>query len=125
MNNYFEEFTFLLIFFFSSFFFSIILLIISLILVYQKPDKEKLSSYECGFFPFDDARMKYEARFYIIGILYIIFDVELMFLIPWVVAYSSLNFFSIFIGLFFILILLFGFFFELFLKVFDWRKWAN
>lgn len=61
---------------------SVLLFALSLFLVYQKPDVEKLSSYECGFNPFGDARNKFEVRFYLVGILFIIFDLEITFLFP-------------------------------------------
>lgn len=71
--------------------YSIVFLIIGLILffisfffVYQKPTIEKISAYECGFNPFGDARSKFEIRYYLVAILFIIFDLELLFLFPWV-----------------------------------------
>jgi len=61
---------------------SLILFLLSVILVYQKPELEKLSAYECGFNPFSDARSKFEVKFYLVGILFIIFDLELIYLYP-------------------------------------------
>jgi len=69
---------FLLIFLLIGF----ILFFLSFLLVYQKPNNEKVSSYECGFNPFGDARNKFEVRYYLISILFIIFDLELLFLFP-------------------------------------------
>jgi len=63
-----------------AFLISFLLLNISLLFVYQKPDKEKMSVYECGFYPFGDARNKFEVKFYIVGILFIIFDLEIMYI---------------------------------------------
>jgi len=60
-------------------------------LVYQKPNNEKLSAYECGFNPFGDARAKFEVRYYLVAILFIIFDLELLFLFPWVISFNYLN----------------------------------
>ena len=65
------------------------LLIAPFIVAYKQPDPEKLSAYECGFNAFDDARMKFDVRFYLVAILFIIFDLEVSFLFPWAV---SLNF---------------------------------
>lgn len=62
----------------------LILFFISFLLVYQKPTMEKISAYECGFNPFGDARNKFEIRYYLVAILFIIFDLELLFLFPWV-----------------------------------------
>ena len=64
----------------------LVLLIAPFIVAYQQPDPEKLSSYECGFNAFDDARMKFDVRFYLVAILFIIFDLEVAFLFPWAVA---------------------------------------
>ena len=69
-------------FFLLSLFISIILFLVSFLLVYQKPYMEKLFTYECGFNPFGDARYKFEIKFYLIGILFIIFDLEITFLFP-------------------------------------------
>ena len=55
----------------------------------KKPDKEKVSAYECGFNAFDDARMKFDVRFYLVSILFIIFDLEVAFLFPWAVALAK------------------------------------
>lgn len=64
----------------------LILFFISFFFVYQKPTIEKISAYECGFNPFGDARSKFEIRYYLVAILFIIFDLELLFLFPWVYA---------------------------------------
>jgi NADH-quinone oxidoreductase subunit A len=58
------------------------------LIAYKQPDPEKLSAYECGFNPFDDARMKFDVRFYLVAILFIIFDLEVSFLFPWAVAFG-------------------------------------
>lgn len=59
------------------------------LLAYQNPDPEKVSAYECGFNAFDDARMKFDIRFYLTAILFIIFDIEAAFMFPWAVAFKS------------------------------------
>jgi len=69
-----------------------ILLLISFFLVYQAPDPEKVSLYECGFNPWGDARSKFEIRFYLVAILFIIFDLEIIFLFPWIVCVAKLSF---------------------------------
>ena len=63
---------------------SIAFLLVSTVVAPKKPDPEKLSAYECGFNAFDDARMKFDVRFYLVSILFIIFDLEVAFLFPWV-----------------------------------------
>src|SRR5881394_4523430 len=67
------------------------LLIAPFIVAYQNPDPEKLSAYECGFNAFDDARMKFDVRFYLVAILFIIFDLEVSFLFPWAVALKEVG----------------------------------
>ncbi|HRO00154.1 MAG TPA: NADH-quinone oxidoreductase subunit A, partial [Nitrobacter sp.] len=62
------------------------LLVAPFIVAYKQPDPEKLSAYECGFNAFDDARMKFDVRFYLVAILFIIFDLEVAFLFPWAVT---------------------------------------
>ena len=66
------------------------LLLSAFLLAYKQPDPEKLSAYECGFNAFDDARMKFDVRFYLVSILFIIFDLEVAFLFPWAVALMKL-----------------------------------
>ena len=67
------------------------LLIAPFAIAYSKPDAEKLSAYECGFNAFDDARMKFDVRFYLVSILFIIFDLEIAFLFPWAVSMFDLS----------------------------------
>jgi NADH-quinone oxidoreductase subunit A len=69
---------------------SLVLLVVPFIVAYQRPDSEKLSAYECGFNAFDDARMKFDVRFYLVSILFIIFDLEVAFLFPWAVSLMKL-----------------------------------
>ena len=66
------------------------LLVAPFLVAYRQPDPEKLSAYECGFNAFDDARMKFDVRFYLVSILFIIFDLEVAFLFPWAVALMKL-----------------------------------
>ena len=83
----------------------------------RNPDAEKLSPYECGFEPFDDARRKFDVRFYLVAILFIIFDLEVAFLFPWAVAYGKLGatgFWSMFV---FLAVLTVGF-------AYEWKKGA-
>ena len=76
------EYIFILKYFFVFILLGFILFFISFLLVYQKPNNEKQSAYECGFNPFGDARAKFEVRYYLVAILFIIFDLELLFLFP-------------------------------------------
>ena len=83
----------------------------------KSPDPEKLSSYECGFNAFDDARMKFDVRFYLVSILFIIFDLEVAFLFPWAVAFKDVGAFGFWSMMVFLGVLTIGF-------VYEWRKGA-
>ena len=89
----------------------------SLLAAKQKPYAEKLSSYECGFEPFDDARRKFDVRFYLVAILFIIFDLEVAFLFPWAVAFKEAGLYGFWAMMIFLAVLTIGF-------VYEWRKGA-
>lgn len=72
-------------------FLSLLIVMLSYFLVTQRPETEKLSTYECGFEPYGDTRNQFNIRFYIIAILFILFDIEIIFLLPWCVSISQLN----------------------------------
>jgi NADH-quinone oxidoreductase subunit A len=93
------------------------LLIAPFIVAYRQPDPEKLSAYECGFNAFDDARMKFDVRFYLVAILFIIFDLEVSFLFPWAVAFKQLGVFGFWSMMVFLAVLTVGF-------IYEWRKGA-
>lgn len=86
-----EEYLTIFIFVCFGIFLSILLIMLSYFLVSQSPETEKLSTYECGFEPYEDARNKFNVRFYIIAILFILFDIEIIFFLPWCVSISQLN----------------------------------
>ena len=69
----------------------LVLILAAAVLAVQNPDPEKVSAYECGFNAFDDARMKFDVRFYLVSILFIIFDLEVAFLFPWAVAFGDIS----------------------------------
>ncbi|OKL43711.1 NADH-quinone oxidoreductase subunit A [Pseudovibrio exalbescens] len=93
------------------------LLIAPFVLAYKSPDSEKLSAYECGFNAFDDARMKFDIRFYLVSILFIIFDLEVAFLFPWAVSFGDLGWFGFSSMMIFLAVLTVGF-------VYEWKKGA-
>ena len=97
------------------------LFFISFLLVFQLSEAEKLSSYECGFNPFGDARNKFEVRFYLVGVLFIIFDLEISFLFPWIITLYSLSFSSFYAMFIFIFILTIGFFYEWVKGALEWE----
>ena len=89
----------------------------SLLLAPSEPDPEKNSAYECGFPAFDDARMKFDVRFYLVAILFIIFDLEVSFLFPWAVAFKSVGVFGFWSMMVFLGVLTIGF-------IYEWKKGA-
>ena len=93
------------------------LLVAPFLVAYRNPDPEKLSAYECGFNAFDDARMKFDVRFYLVSILFIIFDLEVSFLFPWAVAFDKLGLFGFWSMMVFLAVLTIGF-------IYEWRKGA-
>ncbi len=96
---------------------AIILLGVSFIAASRKPDPEKISAYECGFDPFDDARSRFDVQFYLVAILFIIFDLEVTFLFPWALVLNKVGLFGFWSMMAFLLILTIGF-------VYEWRKGA-
>ena len=83
----------------------------------HRPDPEKLSPYECGFEAFEDARMKFDVRYYLVAILFILFDLEIAFLFPWGVVLREIGWFGFWSMLVFLAILVFGF-------IYEWNKVA-
>jgi NADH-quinone oxidoreductase subunit A len=83
----------------------------------QNPNSEKLSPFECGFAPFDDARGQFDVRFYLVAILFIIFDLEVAFLFPWAVALGDIGLFGFWSMMLFLAVLTVGF-------IYEWRKGA-
>ena len=96
---------------------SLVLLLAPFLVAYKHPDPEKLSAYECGFNAFDDARMKFDVRFYLVAILFIIFDIEVSFLFPWAIVFGRLGFYGFWSMMVFLAVLTLGF-------VYEWRKGA-
>ena len=93
------------------------LLIAPFVVAYKRPDPQKLSAYECGFDPFDDARMKFDVRFYLVSLLFIIFDLEVAFLFPWAVSFRQIGASGFWAMMIFLGVLTIGF-------VYEWRKGA-
>jgi len=98
-------------------FIGLALLISPFLLAFSRPDPEKLSAYECGFNAFDDARMKFDVRFYLVAILFIIFDLEVAFLFPWAITFGELGSLGFWSMMVFLGVLTIGF-------VYEWRKGA-
>jgi NADH-quinone oxidoreductase subunit A len=96
---------------------AIIVVLIPVLFAVNKPDKEKLSTYECGFEPFGDARGKFDVRFYLVAILFIIFDLEIAFLFPWAITLGKIGFFGFWSMMVFLGVLTIGF-------IYEWKKGA-
>ncbi|MCC7283831.1 MAG: NADH-quinone oxidoreductase subunit A [Acetobacteraceae bacterium] len=96
---------------------ALVMVVASILAARQKPYAEKLSAYECGFDAFDDARRRFDVRFYLVAILFIIFDLEVAFLFPWAVALSGIGWFGFGSMMAFLGILTVGF-------IYEWKKGA-
>ena len=96
---------------------SVAFIVINFIFSPKKPDPEKLSAYECGFEPFDDSRMEFDVRFYLVAILFIIFDLEIAFLFPWAISLGSIGLLGFCSMMIFLFILTVGF-------IYEWKKGA-
>jgi NADH-quinone oxidoreductase subunit A len=96
---------------------AIALMTSAMIIAVRKPDPEKLSAYECGFDAFDDARMKFDIRFYLVSILFIIFDLEVAFLFPWAISLKEVGVYGFWSMMIFLAVLTIGF-------IYEWRKGA-
>ena len=93
------------------------LMVAPFLVAVRNPDPEKVSAYECGFNAFDDARMKFDVRFYLVSILFIIFDLEVAFLFPWAVAFKEAGAFGFWSMMVFLSVLTVGF-------IYEWKKGA-
>jgi NADH-quinone oxidoreductase subunit A len=117
MDGYLAEYMPILIFLAIAVALALIIVVASLLVAPQRPDREKLSSYECGFEPFEDARGRFDVRFYLVAILFIIFDLEVAFLFPWAVSLGNIGLFGFWSMIVFLTVLTVGF-------VYEWRKGA-
>jgi len=95
----------------------VLLMTLGFLLSPRRPDPEKLSAYECGFEAFEDSRMKFDVRYYLVAILFIVFDLEIAFLFPWAVALDSIGIVGLAAMGVFLLVLVVGF-------IYEWKKGA-
>src|SRR5687767_11933320 len=117
MNGLLLEYLPLVIFIAIALGISLALLLVPFLVAHRRPDPEKLSAYECGFNAFDDARMKFDVRFYLVAILFIIFDLEVAFLFPWAITFGDLGWFGFWSMMIFLAVLTVGF-------AYEWKKGA-
>ena len=113
LNNYLT----IIIFLGISLVLSIGFIVLNLLASPKNPDPEKLSAYECGFEPFNDSRMEFDIRFYLVAILFIIFDLEIAFLFPWAITLGNIGIFGFVSMMIFLFILTVGF-------IYEWKKGA-
>ena len=117
MQSYLLEYLPILIFIAIAIGLSVVMVGASVLVARQNPDSEKLSAYECGFEPFQDSRGKFDVRFYLVAILFIIFDLEVAFLFPWAITLKDIGLFGFWSMIVFLAILTVGF-------VYEWKKGA-
>ena len=116
-----NEYLILLIFLFFSIFLTIIIIGASYFLAKQNPESEKLSAYECGFEAHEDTRHTFDIKFCVIAILFLLFDLEMMFLVPWCVCISKLDLLGFWSMIDFLIELGIGFFYVWYVRALDWE----
>ncbi len=115
--NFLTDYLSIIIFLFLALILSVGFILINYISSPKNPDPEKLSAYECGFDAFDDSRMEFDVRFYLVAILFIIFDLEIAFLFPWAITLGTIGIFGFWSMMLFLAILTIGF-------IYEWKKGA-
>ena len=115
--NFLTDYLSIIIFLFIALLLSIGFVVINFIASPSNPDPEKLSAYECGFEAFDDSRMEFDVRFYLVAILFIIFDLEIAFLFPWAISLGNISLLGFWSMMVFLGILTIGF-------IYEWKKGA-
>ena len=117
MENLLQEYFPILVFLAIAGVIAMAMVVASFVLARQHPDSEKLSPYECGFDPFEDARVRFDVRYYLVAILFIIFDLEVAFLFPWAVSLGDIGLYGFWSMIVFLGVLTIGFMYE-------WKKGA-
>lgn len=115
-----KEYLILLIFLLFAIILTVLIIGASYFLARQNPESEKLSAYECGFEPYENARHTFDIKFCVIAILFLIFDIEIMFLIPWCISVSKLDLLGFWSMIDFLIELGVGFFYVWYVKALDW-----
>ena len=117
LSEFLKDYLPIIIFLFIALILSLSFIVINFTFSPKKPDPEKLSAYECGFEPFNDSRMEFDVRFYLVAILFIIFDLEIAFLFPWAISLGNLGSLVFWSMMIFLFVLTVGF-------VYEWKKGA-
>ena len=118
--DFLKDYLSIIIFIFVALGLSIGFVVLNFIFAPRNPDPEKLSAYECGFEAFDDSRMEFDVRFYLVAILFVIFDLEIAFLFPWAISLGSLGSLGFWSMMIFLFILTIGFIYEWKIGALDW-----
>jgi len=117
LTDFLKDYLSIIIFLFIAFFMSVGFIVLNFMFSPKNPYPEKLSAYECGFEAFDDSRMEFDVRFYLVAILFIIFDLEIAFLFPWAISLGNIGALGFWSMMIFLFILTVGF-------VYEWKKGA-
>lgn len=117
MDDYLRDYLPIIIFLVIAVGLGLVLMLSAMVIAVRNPDPEKVSAYECGFNAFDDARMKFDVRFYLVAILFIIFDLEIAFLFPWAVGFAEMSMTAFWSMMLFLGVLTIGF-------AYEWKKGA-
>ena len=120
LTDFLRDYLSIIIFLFVALGLSIGFIVLNFLFSPKNPDPEKLSAYECGFEAFGDSRMEFDVRFYLVAILFIIFDLEIAFLFPWAISLGNLGSLGFWSMMVFLLILAIGFIYELKKGALDW-----
>ena len=120
LADFLKEYLSIIIFLFIALGLSIGFIILNFLFSPKNPDPEKLSAYECGFEAFGDSRMEFDVRFYLVAILFIIFDLEIAFLFPWAISLGSIGALGFWSMMIFLFILTIGFIYEWKIGALDW-----
>ena len=117
LADFLKDYLSIIIFLFIALGLSVGFIVLNFLFSPRKPDPEKLSAYECGFEAFDDSRMEFDVRFYLVAILFIIFDLEIAFLFPWAISLGSIGALGFWSMMIFLFVLTVGF-------IYEWKKGA-
>ena len=117
LSDFLKDYLPIILFLIIAFGLSVAFVVLNFILSPKNPDPEKLSAYECGFEPFEDSRMEFDVRFYLVAILFIIFDLEIAFLFPWAISLGNIGLLGFSSMMIFLFILTIGF-------IYEWKKGA-
>ena len=117
LSDFLQEYFSIIVFLFIAIGLSIGFIFLNFLFSPKKPDPEKLSAYECGFEAFSDSRMEFDVRFYLVAILFIIFDLEIAFLFPWAISLGKIGLLGFWSMMIFLLVLSVGF-------IYEWKKGA-